>query len=179
LAAGAVAATGLASDLATVLSPASAIHFFSKLALAAPASFFSAEAFSQAAAGLGAAAMPPASARHFFSKLALAAPASFFSAEAFSQAAAGSAASFLALRHSFIKALRASPFLPSASLLQAPILLCWAVLASPSAACTSGDRLMENANATAIRDISFFMEVPVKVVGEFGFSSESVKDSIT
>ena len=42
-----------------------------------------------------------------------------------------------------------------------------------------GDKLMENAKATAIRDISFFMEVPVKVVVKFGFSSESAKDSIT
>src|SRR6187455_309252 len=49
---------------------ASATHFFVKLVLAAPASFFSAALASQLAV---------ASLSHFFMKLVLAAPASFFS----------------------------------------------------------------------------------------------------
>ena len=48
---------------------ASAMHFFSKLALAAPASFFSADCLAQVVL---------ASVEHFFMKLVLAAPANFF-----------------------------------------------------------------------------------------------------
>ena len=60
------------SDLSYFASPAlSFTHFFSKLALAAPASFLSVACCVQAAL---------ASAWHFFMKEALAAPASFFSA---------------------------------------------------------------------------------------------------
>src|SRR3954447_17557364 len=65
-----------------------------------------------------------ASAVHFLTKLVLAAPASFFSLACVSQAAAPGAA---ADRQVFMKALRSSPFLPSASLLQVAILLCCAV----------------------------------------------------
>src|SRR6187397_1381092 len=54
--------------------PASVSHFFTKLVLAAPASFFSV-----AWASHEALALAPASVSHFFMKLVLAAPASFFS----------------------------------------------------------------------------------------------------
>ena len=39
----------------------------------------------------------------------------------------------LALRQSFIKALRSSPFLPTADLLQVAILLCWGDLSAAAA----------------------------------------------
>src|SRR5580765_2404511 len=62
------------------------MHFFVKLVLAAPASFFSAAWASQAAPAFFA----TESSTHFFVKLVLAAPASFFSAAWASQVAAAS-----------------------------------------------------------------------------------------
>src|SRR5574343_380167 len=63
---------------------ASAVHFFMKLFLAAPASFLSFALAAHAAFSGGV----PASAWHFFMKLFLAAPASFFSAARAAQSSA-------------------------------------------------------------------------------------------
>src|SRR6478752_7606406 len=76
------------------------MHFFVKLVLAAPASFFSAAWASQAAPAFFA----TESSTHFLVKLVLAAPASFFSAAWASQVAAAESDS-----HFFTKLVLAAP----------------------------------------------------------------------
>lgn len=55
-------------------------------------------------------------------------------------------------RHSLMKALRSSPFMPVASVLQVPISCCWAVLGLSPAA-----MLMLQAKDTTAKTTNFFM----------------------
>ena len=93
--------------------------------------------------------------------------------------------SFLAPRHSFMNALRSSPFLPTALLLHMAIRACWGVL-SPSAARAGADARPKARVTAALRvklsprrraAVGFFM-VFLKIVGALGQEFHSSDSSI-